>query len=108
LRKNDHKKLTDLVRRLPGVRIKCGVTGPRRGECWANSGRQATRLAILGGECDVDVYIDDVVSTDYDLEKIEVNRLGGVEFYAGGASLPTKYNRTGSSCGVLLIWTRER
>ena len=36
---------------------------------------------------------------------IRIQKLG---YYPGGSTIPMQYNRTGSSCGVLLLWTRER
>jgi len=39
---------------------------------------------------------------------MRVDQFAGVEFYPGGATIPSQYNKTGSSCGVLLLWTRER
>jgi len=47
-------------------------------------------------------------NVDNDLEKMRVNEYAGIEYYPGGSTIPTQYNRTGSSCGVLLFWTRER
>lgn len=108
LRKEDGKKLTDVVRTLPGLGIVCPNAGQRRGECWAVSLRQAAKRALGGGNCPVDVYIDGAVATDNDLEKLRVNEFGAIEFYAGGATIPAQYNRTGSSCGVLLFWSREK
>jgi hypothetical protein len=43
-----------------------------------------------------------------DATRIPVSDLGGVDFYAISATAPVQYNKTGSGCGVLLIWTRER
>ena len=99
LRKNDSKRMTSLVRTLPSVNIVCPPTGARRGECWAVGVRRS---------CPVDVYINGVYSTDNDLEKLLVSEYAGVEFYAGPATTPTEYNKTGSSCGVLLFWLRDR
>ena len=42
------------------------------------------------------------------IEKLRVEEFAGIEFYAGGASVPVQYNKTGSSCGVLLLWSRMR
>ena len=108
LRHHDNEKMTTLIRRFPGLRIFCPKSGMRSSQCWAVSVRLASKHAILGGSCDVDVYMDGVASGDNDLEKLAVNEFGGVEYYAGSATIPTQYNKTGSSCGVLLLWTRER
>ena len=108
LRKNDSGRMSDMIRRFSGLAITCAKTGPRRGDCWAVSTRLASKYAIQGGSCDVDVYLDGALSTNNDLEKLNVNEFAGVEYYSGGATIPVQYNKTGSSCGVLLLWHRER
>ncbi|MEP6493244.1 MAG: carboxypeptidase regulatory-like domain-containing protein [bacterium] len=108
LRKYENRKLTDIVRTIPSLVIVCPKTGFRRGECYAVARRQPSRSALQGGECAVDVYLDGALSTDNDLEKLRTNQFGGVEYYSGGATIPPQYNRTGSSCGVMLLWTRDR
>ena len=108
LRKADNAKMTNVIRRLPNINIICPRAGTRRGECYATSMRQPQKYAVLGGECPLDVYMDGAASTDNDLEKMRVNEYAGIEYYPGGGTIPAQYNRTGSSCGVLLFWTRER
>jgi hypothetical protein len=108
LRKNDSKRMTNVVRTIPGVNITCINRGLRIGDCYASSHRQGSARAFGGGDCPVDVYLNGIVYTDNDLQKLAVDQFAGIEFYAGGASIPIQYNKTGSSCGVLLLWTRER
>jgi len=108
LRRADNRKMTNVIRGLPNIHIICPRTGTRRGDCYATSMRQPQKYAILGGECPLDIYIDGVGATDNDLEKMRVDEYAGVEYYPGGSTIPLQYNRTGSSCGVLLFWTRER
>lgn len=43
-----------------------------------------------------------------DFGHMGVNEYGGVEYYPGGASLPIQFNTTGTGCGTLLLWTRDR
>jgi hypothetical protein len=43
-----------------------------------------------------------------DFGRLTARDYAAVEFYAGGATIPAQYNATGSDCGVLLLWTRER
>jgi hypothetical protein len=95
LRKSDASILSNVVRRIPGLNVTC-----RRGGCIATS----TRM-MCGGP--VVLYLDGVRSVDRDLDKTTVDMLAGVEYYAG-AEIPAEYNGTGSACGVLLLWTRER
>jgi len=99
LRKNDSKRMTSIVRTLPSVNIACPSKGTRSGECWAVGVRRG---------CPVDVYINGVISTDNDLQKLAVSEFAGVEYYTGPATIPIEYNKTGSSCGVLLFWLRDR
>jgi hypothetical protein len=111
LRKSDSRTMTNVIRPLPGLRIICAkaITPQHRpGECWAVSGRSNGRLAILGGDCPVDIYLNGIIVNDNDLEKFSVAEFAGIEYYAGGASIPIQYNRTGANCGVMLFWTRER
>ena len=76
--------------------------------------------AIMDHDCPVDIYMDGTLyyshanstdagfEPDRDLQKLPATQYAAVEFYSGGARIPAQYNKTGSSCGVLLLWTRER
>jgi hypothetical protein len=108
LRKNDSRKVSNLVRNFPGLTLNCPRAGLNKWSCFAVSTRQKSRLALSGGVCLLDIYINGAPSIDNDLEKLRADEFSGIEYYAGGASIPMQYNRTGSSCGVILLWTRER
>jgi hypothetical protein len=108
LRKNDHQPLTNVVRRLPGLQVKCITKGIKSGACYATSFRQKSALAIAGGSCSVDVYLNGAAYSDPDLQQLMTREFAGVEFYGGGASIPIQYNKLGATCGVLLLWTREK
>ncbi|MGH7693662.1 MAG: carboxypeptidase regulatory-like domain-containing protein [Gemmatimonadaceae bacterium] len=68
--------------------------------------------------CYPDVYLDGVVvyssgsedyagsDTRFDINSIDPAQISAIEFYAGAAQMPAQYNRTGSACGALLIWTK--
>jgi hypothetical protein len=44
-----------------------------------------------------------------DMRSFRVDEFAGIEYYAGGASVPAQFNNTReSNCGVLLLWTREK
>jgi len=90
------------------VNISCPRIGARRGECFAVAGRLDSKYMVLGGACELDLYVNGAIYTDNDLEKLAVAEFAAVEFYAGGATIPVQHNKTGSNCGVLLLWTRER
>jgi len=106
LRKHDSEKITNLVRGFSGLKIDCTKMGVH--ECRAVSVRHPNKYALQGGVCYVDVYVDGVLILENDLEKMPVNGIGAVEYYSGGSTIPLQFNRTGSSCGVLVFWTRER
>ena len=117
-----HRRLSEVLARLPGMRIQ------RHGaEASAVTGRGTITLQGSNPACYVHVYVDDAPvsnSVAQDFGKASRNRMSSapvgvfnlnslatleieaVEFYAGGSSIPSKYNRTGSACGVLLLWTR--
>ena len=56
----------------------------------------------------VALYFDGTPSMETDLAKLSVNDFAGVEFYTGSSSIPMQFNRRNTSCGVLVLWTRER
>ena len=65
-------------------------------------------------ECWALVYLDGVLQNGireptepFDLKQIPPERIDKMEFYASGAETPLQYSRMGSSCGVLVVWTRR-
>ncbi len=71
--------------------------------------------------CYPDVYLDGVVvyssgsedgadmgaeSVLFDVNSIDAAHVSAIEFYGGPAQMPAQFNRTGSACGALLIWTK--
>ena len=42
----------------------------------------------------------------FDINSINPAHVSAIEFYGGAAQMPAQYNRTGSACGALLIWTK--
>jgi len=120
-RTNEPERLTDVIGRIPGLQKI-----PDRAAVYIASSRssgdgglvfQSANKKPATTHCYVTVYIDGVLrwqgpasqtNPPFDLNTIQVSDLAGAEFYAGGASLPVQFNATGTSCGVLLLWTRER
>lgn len=108
LRKNDNRTLTSLARNMGNINFACPRAGADLGKCFPVPGRQRSKYAILGSTCEIAVYIDGIASPDNDLERLRAIDFSGIEYYAGSAIIPAEYNGTGSSCGVLLLWTRDR
>ncbi len=119
LRQHTGRTLGDVVAdRIPGVRVlRAGssqyavttrsLSGP--------DGRAIPRRLEQVGRCYADVYLDGMLVYSgtgggglFDLARWGARDFAGVEFYAGGASIPAQYNRTSTGCGVLLLWSRER
>jgi hypothetical protein len=57
--------------------------------------------------CVFAVYMDGVWQGDGDVDYLSTQELEGVEVITDLANIPPQYNRTGSACGVILLWTRE-
>jgi hypothetical protein len=107
------RRLSDvLLTSVPGIRIMRS----RR------SGSAAYVFATrLGSGCYPDVYLDGVVVFSsnnqvlgglgaeaglFDVNSVDPGHVAGIEYYGGPSQLPAQYNRTGSACGALLIWTK--
>jgi len=102
--------------------------GPVLGTPLAGTGRRgaappptgAGRSGIKVRGCWVTLYLDgakiyDASMTERDstyrppdMGRMDGTDLGGIEYYAGGATMPPQFNATGSNCGTLLLWSRER
>ena len=50
-------------------------------------------------------YMGTVDETDID-QVLSVSVIEAVEAYGSAATMPVEYNRTGSACGVIVVWTR--
>ena len=121
MRLNEPERLTDVLARIPGLQKI-----PDRAAVYIASSRstgdgglvfQSVNKRSEKTHCYVTIYVDGVLrwqgpdsptNPPFDLNLIQVSDLAGAEFYAGGASLPVQFSPTGTSCGVLLLWTRER
>jgi hypothetical protein len=121
IRKWDAGPMTNVIRQIPGINIKCARShGMASDDCHASTTRAGGAHALMASDCPVDIYMDGTlfyshaayagasVEPDRDLQKLPATQYAAVEFYSGGARIPAQYNKTGSSCGVLLLWTRER
>jgi hypothetical protein len=123
LRKNDNSTLVNvIIGHVPGVRAM--RIEKRLGTEYLSSSRKCgsgpTFLTCRGSatSCPVTLYVDGVqvyggttnsdASSIPDLNQFHPRDYAAVEFYAGGASIPARFNKTDSGCGVLLLWSRER
>jgi hypothetical protein len=63
-----------------------------------------------GGPCLVTVYVDGIQvypgGEAPDFGHMKAGEYAGVEFYASPSQVPAQYSRTGTSCGVVLLWRK--
>ena len=92
-------RLSDLLRRLPGVRLM-----PDR------NGRLQLRMARTSGtrDCPPDFWIDGVRASNLNVDDVPLVDVEALEVYRGPSSLPPEFaGRLGNpGCGVVVIWTR--
>jgi hypothetical protein len=109
LRRSDNRQMVDVLRRLPGLDIKCTPALRPDRQCFAVSGRQSAEHPFISSDrCKYQTYVDGGLVTDLNLSQMSVSEYAAIESYGGAATIPPIYNITGSACGVILFWTRER
>lgn len=111
LDRKEASKLGDLIGDLPGVVVR----RMRSGAAYALNNRGPNTVYGSNPSCYVMIYLDDVPiysgnpgEQPLNLNDFTPKSLEAVEYFAGASQMPAKYNRTGSVCGVLLLWTRRR
>jgi hypothetical protein len=92
-------RISDLLRRLPGVRI----TNDRAGRSTLRMGR-----ASGGRDCPSEYWVDGIRANFMNVDDFPIVDVEAIEVYHGPAGLPPEYNsRLGSpACGTIVIWTR--
>jgi hypothetical protein len=93
------QRLSDLMRRLPGVRIATD----RNGRLILQMGR-----ASSGRDCPPDFWIDGVRAAFMQVDDVPMMDIEALEVYRGPSGLPPEMNsRLGNpGCGTVVIWTR--
>ena len=103
LRDNEHRTLADLIREK-GVEVR-------------NQGFQAFAMGVgtpnlqnPGSRCVMKVFLDglDLSALGNDLNQYPVSSLGAVEIYRRPVEAPIQYTPTGTMCGLILVWSRDR
>jgi hypothetical protein len=97
-----------LSARIPGLTMYQPEPNARPGDYYLSSGRGPTPGKY---RCPITIYMDGAIysgSDAPDISKLSPDDFSAVEYYAGGATIPPKYNITRDGCGVLLLWRRYR
>ena len=99
LEKRRTPRLSDVLRRLPGVRV---VTD-RTGRTLLRMGR-----ASSGRDCPPEFWIDGVRAQMLGVDDVPVSDIEALEVYRGPSGLPPEFNSrfTNAQCGAVIIWTR--
>ncbi|MCH7475903.1 MAG: carboxypeptidase regulatory-like domain-containing protein [Gemmatimonadetes bacterium] len=92
--------LTDLLRRVPGVRV---TQGSFMGDHTITL--SGTR-SIIRPCASVQVYIDGVRANGVNIDAYPPSRVQAMEVYTRPSQIPPEFNAIGSVCGVVAIWTK--
>lgn len=105
LEKAQGRLTSDVFRMIPGMKVVPDL----HGTAWY-VGTTRGGGSIGGGTCLAAVMVDGVIvyrggrgAVPFDINTIRPEEMAGVEFYAGGASMPIEYR---FGCGLVVIWTR--
>lgn len=97
-------RITDAFRYMRGFMVR-----PNGGDDIVTSSRGSSLHA-----CTPSVYIDGMQMFTRDardqsdaLRMVPPEDVEGIEAYQGPGSVPAEYNMMGTTCGVILIWTRQ-
>jgi len=109
LRRWANHRITDLLRRVPGVDLVTANGAPCSPAllvpCYAVSTR---RLGANREPCFMRVFVDGVPSRLLDMKAgLPVHYLDGIEVYRSAGEVPAEYNSASSACGVIALWTRK-
>lgn len=111
---------TEILRHTTGMRIRPNPNygrGDDSRRVLVESSRTPSRGLLeklgSGGECPAlffldGIYIGSGAKGDTQMDDIvSVHTIEAIEVYSGGAQAPAEFNRSGSECGVVVIWTRR-
>ena len=93
-------RTSDRLKRFPGLQIG---RGRFLSEAYVLTTRGGTGFRRT---CAAAIWLDGVKMTGFSVNQLDPSMISAVEWYAGPASVPAKFNVTSAVCGVLVIWTR--
>lgn len=133
LQQQKGRQIADVLMTAPGVRLVPQPNGTvsaasRRGQGSMNAATQCYMAVIVDG---VRIFEPEVGTggppatgigappaltpsagkagiAPPNINLLDLEQLGGIEVYAGPAQLPAELRGTGSACGAVVIWTRQR
>jgi hypothetical protein len=99
-------RLSELLEKVPGVRVQYGPGGAVATLAAAGGPRLATGPSTLENRCVAQLVLDGVVLPTPSLDAVALQELESVEVYLH--VVPGEYNGTTAACGVIALHTRTR
>lgn len=105
------RQVTDVLRRVPGMKIESGRQGLSGGTPMAQTGRSISGSG--SHPCGMIYYVNGTpfpLSNDVSINHyVATDDVAAVEVYTGSSQIPPQFNSSiyGSRCGVVAIWTRS-
>jgi len=96
LEKVHTRRLSDALRRVPGLRLSSTAFSDQRASIGRNTGTS----------CPIQYFVDGVPVFGYNIDDMGVQQVEGLEIYRGASEVPPEFNRATAMCGVIAIWTR--
>lgn len=106
-------EMSDIFSRIPGVEIFADPDNALEKYIVLRGGRQASFSSGSYGRCFPRVVLDGLVISSGGDDPAQLDRMldptaiAGIEVFPTSSGVPAQYGGTGSSCGVILIWTRR-
>ncbi len=95
IEKRNPQHTSDLLRTVPGVDV-----GPVR------RGRAQITMRRAGRQCQPVVFLDGVMTRNYNIDNLQPGAIEGIEVYRRGSETPPQFTLSSTGCGVLVIHTR--
>lgn len=98
LRKEEHRRTTDLFYGLPGVRVQYDGHG--------RAYLVSTRIRP-GTTCSMRLLLNGTPIATRDIDSWRIENLDAIEVYRSGAEAPIEFGGTGGMCGTVILWSRR-
>lgn len=106
IRRSRAERVSDLLGKVPGVRVVYGFGGAMATFPGGGPDGAAAAAAGPGGRCTAQVYLDGVVLRNPGLDAVSVHDLESVEIYPH--IVPAAYGGLTAGCGVIVLHIRTR
>lgn len=106
IERRDPMRLSDMVH------LRAGVATTGYGDGSGRRHVEISRAAVLedSNACRIQYWIDGVPFTGvnrFEMDELSPQDVEGIEIYRGPSEIPPRFNRRGSQCGVVVVWTRD-